>query len=370
MRVAFIHPFLFRFPRGIERYTINLANALVRQNLSVDVLTWRWNYPVQIQTLDQHVNLHILPTSRYFAAQAIIPFYVWNLVRAKYDYVWIFFAGFGEAEAIALQPEQKFGIVLHYPYAEVPHRYREFQRYGLVKRAVNLVSVSQFVANGVQQAFARDSAVIHHGVDTTQFLPDVQERIRVRRELGIDGHTPLLVTVAALDERKGIQHIIDALPKVVTQFPKMLYLVLGEGSYRNVLTERVKILGLERTVRLLGAQADVLPYYQAADIALILSHGEASSLTTLEALACELPVIAANQPPFNELLPPKCGIILNEHDPALLAATICSLLFDPERRQSMGKAGRQHVQINFTWKHAASEYIRLMGTTTDLTAFA
>src|SRR4051812_5617289 len=102
MRIAFIHPFLFRFPRGIERFLFNLANALARRGVEVEILTWRWPEPVVIDTLDARVRTRVLPTSRYFAARCIIPWYTYHLLRENYDFVWIFFAGYGEAEALAL----------------------------------------------------------------------------------------------------------------------------------------------------------------------------------------------------------------------------------------------------------------------------
>src|SRR2546423_1389729 len=147
MRVAFIHPFLYRYPRGIERYTISLANALARTGVEVHILTWRWPQPVQIDTLDPQVQVHLMPTSRYYAARAVVPFYAWDLLRHAYDFVWIFFAGYGEAQALGLARRMPFGIVFHYPFAEVPHRYDEFRRHRLAQRATLLVSVSQFVAD-------------------------------------------------------------------------------------------------------------------------------------------------------------------------------------------------------------------------------
>ena len=52
MRIAFVHPFLYRYPRGIERFTISLANALVQGGEQVDIRTWRWPRPVRIDSVD------------------------------------------------------------------------------------------------------------------------------------------------------------------------------------------------------------------------------------------------------------------------------------------------------------------------------
>lgn len=359
MRIAFLHPFLYRYARGIERFTFNLANALARDDADVHLVTWRWPQPVEIDALDSRVQVHTLPTSRYYAAKAIVPFYVWHLLQRRYDFVWIYFAGYGEAEALNLVRWQQFGIVFHYPYSQVPHRYEEFRRSGLAQRAAQIVSVSQYVAQGVQEALGRDSVVIHHGVDTKRFCPEPTARTQVRRSLGLASSAPLLVTAAALEERKGVQWVLRALPKVLQVHPDVVYLVLGDGSYRSYLEELVQELGVERHVQFLGAQADVAPFLQAADISLILSRGEASSLTALESLACGVPVVAARRPPFDELIRSTYGVLVAEESEHEVARVIRRLLADPAMRTAMGQAGRERMIADFTWERTARRYAQL-----------
>ena len=215
------------------------------------------------------------------------------------------------------------------------------------------------MADGVREFFGRESAVIHHGVDAQRFKPDEEMRRVKRKELGV-GDAPLLVTAAALEERKGIQWVIRALPKVLERFPESIYLVLGGGQYRDSLEQLTSNLGIQSHVRFMGEQEDVTPFYQSADVSLILSRGEASSLSALESLACEVPVIAARRPPFDELIRDEYGVLVDEEDPGAVALVVETLLADPERRRQMGERGRAHVMEQFTWAKAAEEYIRVM----------
>jgi phosphatidylinositol alpha-1,6-mannosyltransferase len=359
LRVAFIHPFLFRYARGIERYTLNLANALARSGVDVELITWNWPAPLQIDLPDPRVKIKRLPTSRYFAAKAIVPFYARQFLRQQYDFVWIAFAGYGEAEALRLARKQPFGIVFHYPLAQVPHRFREFRRFGLAQRAAAIVSVSQYVAEGVQDFFHRESTVIHHGVDAERFKPDAEARRAKRKELSV-GDGPVLVTAAALEERKGIQWVLRALPRILERFPETTYLLLGGGDYRKSLEQLASDLGIQSHVRFMGEQEDVTPFYQAADLSLILSRGEASSLSALESLACEVPVIAARRPPFDELIKGEYGMLADEEDADAVAGVVESLLRNPAQRAAMGERGRAHVREKFTWGRAAEEYIKVM----------
>ncbi len=110
----------------------------------------------------------------------------------------------------------------------------------------------------------------------------------------------------------------------------------------------------------MGEQEDVTPFYQAADISLILSRGEASSLSALESLACEVPVIAARRQPFDELIKDEYGLMVEEEDAGAIAGVVERLLANPAQRRGMGQCGRAHVREHFTWERAAEKYIRVM----------
>jgi glycosyltransferase involved in cell wall biosynthesis len=359
LRVAFIHPFLFRYARGIERFTFNLANALTARGVDVHILTWRWMQPIRIDVLDPRVQIHLMPTSRYYAAKLVVPFYVRDLLTHGYDFVWVFFAGYGEAEAITLASwfrRLRFGINLHYPFAQLPHRYQELERYGLARRADVVVAVSAYVAEGAQQALGRECRIIANGVDANHFAPNPLARKRDRAALDLEDNVRTLLTVAALEERKGIQHVINALPMVLASHANVRYFVVGEGPYRGALETQIRECGLDASVKLLGATADILPLYNAADIFLLLARGEAMPIAPLEAMAMELPVIAASQPPFGEVVAPDCGILVPEKDSDQVATAINELLSNAPRRHAMGEAGRARVLADFTWERVAEQY--------------
>ena len=102
--------------------------------------------------------------------------------------------------------------MFHFPPSLVPHRYREFEKWRFHRDAVNLIAVSQSTAAEIKQWAGRPCVVIEHGVDTKRFSPDIVLRKQVRNQLGISMDAPILISVAALEERKGIQWGIQALP--------------------------------------------------------------------------------------------------------------------------------------------------------------
>lgn len=361
-RWAFIHPFQLRLQRGIEVYLWGLASALAESGMGVDILTWSGSLDVPAYVSPQ-VIIRRIPEIRYYQHWFAVPFYVWYLVKGHYDHVLVHFADYGEGLALNLArriTNIPFSIVFHFPPSLVLHRYRTFEHWGFQKNAAHLIAVSQATASEVEYWSGRSCTVISHGVDTERFKPDAQLRIQVREELGISSAAPVLVSVAALEERKGIQWGMKAMPMLLREYPDLQYVVIGEGGYRSQLEGLAAELGLKKNMHFLGTQLDVQPYLCAADLMLVLAKGEASSISLLEAMACGLAPVVLARPPFDELLCDDCGVKVNEENIEQVAAAILGLLADSQCRDAMGKAARQFVIEHHQWSRVAKQYRALI----------
>ncbi len=238
----------------------------------------------------------------------------------------------------------------------MPHRYREFDSWNFKRDAIHLIGVSQATAKEVQQWAGRSCDVIGHGVDTRHFHSDPVLRAQVRQEFGFRQNTPVLISVAALEQRKGIQWVIQAMPELLKKIPDLNYLIVGDGPYRSNLSVLVAGLGLESQVHFLGTKLDVHPYLCAADIMMVLSQGEASSISLLEALACELPAITSTSPPFDELMSDAWGLTVDEKNiQQVVSATVC-LVEDRKTRIEMGQSGCVWVTEHHAWHQVARQY--------------
>ncbi len=358
-RWAFIHPFQLRLQRGIEVYLWNLASALAGQGTSVDILTWAGPLDIPDYARIPGVKLHTVPSVRYFQAQFAVLYYAYWLLKGNYQYVFVHFAGYGEGPALCLARRMRsipFSVVFHFPLSLVPPRYREFERWGFQRDAVNLIAVSHATAREVEAWAKRPCAVIGHGVDTERFRPDLVLRAQGRQELGLGEDAPLLISVAALEERKGMQWVIQAMPELLKKIPDLHYLIVGDGQYRSNLAALVADLDLESRVHLLGAKLDVHPYLCAADIMMVLSQGEASSISLLEALACGLPAITSGCPPFDELMDEAWGVRVDETNNQEIISAVLRLVEDPKGRITMGRAGRAGIIECHAWPKIARQY--------------
>lgn len=367
-RWLFIHPFQLRLQRGIEVYLWNLTLALKKIGQDVDILTW--DGPLDVPDYVSGVGIHVLriPSVRYFQNRFAIPFYIWHFLTGKYDHVFIHFAGYGEGESICLVRFLrvfKYSVVFHFPPSLVPHRFREFEKWELHRTAEHLIAVSRATSEEVKNWSGFSCEVIEHGVNTERFKPDPNLKKRIRTQLGFAKQDLILISTAALEERKGIQWGINVMAQLLQEFPNLYYLILGEGNYRNQLEKQILDLGLKKNVFLLGAKLNVYPYLCAADIILVLSQGEASSISLLEAMACQLPSITSNCPPFDELVKESWGIKVDEHNTYQLISTISGLLRDESSRQKMGLSAREHIIKTHQWSQIARKYQNVINGTNN-----
>jgi phosphatidylinositol alpha-1,6-mannosyltransferase len=210
-------------------------------------------------------------------------------------------------------------------------------------------------ARGVQPARIE---LVQNGVDAGRFRP--LDATEFRRRHDLDGRRVIL-SVARLVHRKGIDTVIEALPGLAARFPDLMYLVVGDGPERVRLEALVRRLGLEARVRMLGrlAHDDLVACYNACDVFALPVRDEAEDvegfgLVFLEAGACGRPVVGSRAGGVvDAVVDGETGLLVAPDDPAALAEAIGRLFEDRELAARMGRAGRERVLASGTWDHAA-----------------
>ncbi len=358
MRIAFLVPYLFRFQRGIESSACRLASALAGLGHDVTILTWAQRRPTAKPVLSPEVRILSVPYFRYFRAKIAVPFYVHYLKRGRFDLVNIYYADCGESSAIQRTRRSyrfRLQFIAGYPTELVPHRYDAFNRLRLTPLVDRVVAKSPAMVPGIRCRLNRPTVMIPNGVDADFFSPERFPRNRCREELGLDPNGKVIVTIAALEERKGIQHVIESLPLMVKLEPGLCYLIVGEGVFRPNLESQVAALGLESNVRFVGALDDVRPLLGAADALALLSHGEGFPNVILEAWAMGRPVLVSNHPPYPDVVSDQLGKRVDETNPQEVADGLAQLLESDDD----GRVGRlrQHAIEHYSWTGVASRII-------------
>jgi glycosyltransferase involved in cell wall biosynthesis len=223
-----------------------------------------------------------------------------------------------------------------------------------LRQADVLVAVSHYVATTLV-AGGHDPARIHvvqNGIELGTWTPGVG-RDEVRRELGISSSAPVIVTVCRLFPSKGAGDLIRAIAEVRHAHPDVQLLIVGEPpdwlpGYDAQLKAEAEELGVADHVKFLGRRAGVAGLLAAADVFAMPSTGEPFGLVYVEAMAMHLPVLGlANGGTVEIVTDGETGVLVTPGDAPELAAQLTKLLADPERRASMGAAGRRRVEEHF-----------------------
>jgi glycosyltransferase involved in cell wall biosynthesis len=361
-KIVFIVPFLYRYQRGIERSCVYLANSLVELGHQVTLLTWQEYPPKTDFCIHPKIRVVALPNFRFYMDLITIPFYALELLIHRYDVVNIYFSGFGEAQSLRLIHwllHFQINFIAGYPIEQVPHRFQEFREYGLERLLDNVIVKSPSMGPGIADFFQKDVQVIPNGVDINYFDPGKVDASGLRRQLGLSNKDHVLLTVAALEERKGIQYVIRILPYLLQYGLSLHYIVVGDGPLRKTLETLASEVGVNKYVHFAGAIKDVRPYYKLADIFCLLSSGEGFPNTLLEAWAMKLPVIVSNQPPYPHILKEDFGSLIDPSDIDGLSNTIVAWLHDQEYRSRQGEQARDFVMSNYKWDVIASHFMLL-----------
>lgn len=185
-------------------------------------------------------------------------------------------------------------------------------------------------------------------IDTAAFRRqlDQQDVAALKRRMGLEGQTVIL-TVAYLQERKGIHYLIEAF--LQCNWPDSVLLIVGSGPYQPELLNMVP--EGRSDIRFIGHDEQTAPYYALADIFVMPSFSDPWGLTINEAMIAGLPVITTTNVGAQELIRGN-GMLIPPRDSVALQTALERLLADPHLRQEMGQRSREIIQP-YTIEHAA-----------------
>jgi phosphatidylinositol alpha-mannosyltransferase len=206
------------------------------------------------------------------------------------------------------------------------------------------LAVSEPARDLVQRYFPGRYRVLPNGVDVARFSPGAPPA-RL-------GPGPTVVCVGRLDPRKGVAHLIDALPALAAQVPDVRLVVVGDGPLRRRLARRARRTAPER-VSFRGAVApgELAGYYTGADaVCCPATHNESFGIVILEAMACGRPVVATGIPGYRVLMrDDENGRVVAPGRPEALTEALIDVLLHSERARRMGARGRE-TALGYSWK--------------------
>ncbi len=175
----------------------------------------------------------------------------------------------------------------------------------------------------------------------------------------------VLLTVARLaasEQYKGIDKVIQALPKVLKHVPNVLYVVVGDGDDRPHLERLAIKIGVHKHVFFMGrvTSNELKAYYKACEVFIMPSRGEGFGIVFLEAMSFGKPVIGGNHGGTPDVIVEgETGFLVEYGDIDALADRLIRLLRDEDLRKRMGEAARRRVEENYTFEHFRKRLVEL-----------
>jgi glycosyltransferase involved in cell wall biosynthesis len=262
------------------------------------------------------------------------------------------FGGIAGSDILELTGATKLPLILAlHTVLEEPTEEQETVLCRLIDRAERTIVMTKAAADILKRRYDISPdriSIIPHGVPDRP-LRDPDE---YKDRFGWQGRK-VLMTFGLIAPSKGIRHMIEAMPAIVSEHPDVLYEIIGashpnlvrsEGEcHRTSLIELARTLGIEDHVRFIDRfveEEELLDMLQAADIYVTpyLNMAQVTSGTLAYAVAVGKPVISTPYIHAREILADGHGVIVPPADPKALGDAAISLLSDDARRRSLARA--------------------------------
>jgi len=190
--------------------------------------------------------------------------------------------------------------------------------------------------------------VINNGLDINIFIPYKN----IKRD-------PFrLITTASADVAlKGLDYSLRSLATLSKNFPEISLLVIGQLKKNGHTSRLIKELGIEDRVLFKTAltKEEIAKEYASSSVAIVSSLYEGFGYPVIEAMSCEIPLIATNTSSIPELVGDFATLIppMNENE---LSEAIKKILNNYEKYKKIAESGRHHIIENFNWLKITQEY--------------
>ena len=360
---------------GIATFTTDLRNALQETSSSRDVWTVAMNdkpegyeYPVAVRF---EINQNHFP--EYRLAADYLNMNRVDLVCVQHEFG--IYGGDDGSNVLALLRALKMPIVttLHTVLAKPSPGQRAVME-ELVHVSDRFVVMSKLAVEMLCSIYSvprERVAFIPHGIPDVQFI----DPSYYKEQFGLEGKKVIL-TFGLIGPGKGLENVIDAMPRVAAQFPEAVFLVLGAThpnikkesgeSYRISLQQRARHLGVQKNIMfhnrfvtleklcefLISADLYVTPY---------LSKDQITSGTLAYAMGAGKAVISTPYLYAEEMLAEGRGRLVPFNDPTAIAEQVIELFDHPTELDAIRKKAYKHTR-DMVWEQVAKSYFDVFST--------
>jgi len=248
----------------------------------------------------------------------------------------------------------------HFPDVVSPKRW-VVNRIVFDRLADDVNAVCEFSARALRDkdGFVRRTIeVIPNGVDLPRYAAG--DRTTARTALGLDPGRRYVATIARFHPVKDHRTLLNAFAEVARVRADVDLLLVGDGPLRPDLERKSSELGIADRVRFMGVRDDVATILRASDVFTLTSVSEAASITLLEAMASELPVIVTAVGGNPEIVRDGTdGLLVPRRSAAGVAKALLKILGNAPMAEAMGRAGTERVRAQFALDNTIGRYYAL-----------
>jgi len=205
--------------------------------------------------------------------------------------------------------------------------------------------------------------VIYNGVDSEMFCTEGIDRELIRQKTGLKPEDRVILFVGRLVPGKGVFELIEVFAQVYNKFSDTVLALVGDGPEREALGSLAKNKGLDGRILLPGeaAHEDLVYWYAACEVFVLLSRYEGVPNVIAEAMSCGKPVVATRVGGIPELVEDtRSGFLIKPGHTGEAVEALEKLLADPAAGREMGKLGREIIKSRpLGWKDCAAAYLEI-----------
>ena len=241
--------------------------------------------------------------------------------------------------------------------------YLPITRFG-IEQSDAVTAVSEYLRQRTIQEFQiqRPVTVVPNFVDCNVYGRATD--VSLRRKFAADDE-PILIHISNFRPVKRIEDVV-AIFALVRQKRKARLLMVGDGPDRPKAEWLANTHGVSRDVLFVGKQNDMSELLAISDVLLLPSELESFGLVALEAMACEVPVIATGVGGIPEVVRDGVdGFLYDVGDVRSMADGCLPILNNPQIREKLGKAAREHAMRDFCASKIVLQYEDLYARTIE-----
>ena len=238
-------------------------------------------------------------------------------------------------------------------------RYINDTEWLLTYEATEVIVNSNYMKNEIQRLFGLPFDkinVIPNGINLSNFT-GIERDYDFRRQYAMDNEK-IILYVGRLVYEKGVQHLIAAMPKILSNYNDAKLIIAGRGGMMDELRAEASNLGLNDKIYFTGYlnSKQVQKMYKCADVAVFPSTYEPFGIVALEALLAGVPTVVSDVGGLDEIVTHGVdGMKSYAGNANSIADSVTALLYDHQLATNVSKKAKQKVKDQFNWEKIAQD---------------